>query len=142
MMPGRAGTGGDAALCDAAAAETHGGMHRGLNENGEAVLGLRKGPWGHPHADRIALVPPRCGKQRPARIDRSLSADTASSQRSEMSGCSSPLSVYAMQMRNSVVTGSNRYLMLLVCPINAGTQSCKALDLLHVYNLGKSDRLP
>ncbi len=40
---------------------------------------------------------------------------------------------------NSMVTGSNRYFMLLVCPMSAGTRPCKAPDLLR---LDDADRLP
>ncbi len=87
MRLGRAGTGGMQHIATPLLRRSL-GMHRGIDECGETVFGLRKGPWGHPHADRIALVPPRCGKQRPARIDRSRSAETASSQRSDTSECS------------------------------------------------------
>ncbi len=87
MRLGRAGMGGDGPCCDATATEQHGHASR-KRRKWRTVFGVRKGPWGHPHADRIALVPLRCGKQRPARIERNLSTDTASSQRSEMSGCS------------------------------------------------------
>ena len=77
MVPGRAGTGGDA-HCATVLLQRTMHMHRGRDDSGEAVFGLREGPRAHPRADRIALVPPRCGKRRPARIDRSLSTDTAS----------------------------------------------------------------
>ena len=61
--------------------QRHTSMRHGGRESSEAVFGLRKGLRAYPSADRVSLVPPRCGKQGPARgarIDRSLSTDTAS----------------------------------------------------------------
>ena len=105
-------------LVDGVDIETYGHASPSRGKQRSCVFGLRAGPWAYPRSDRSARVPPRCSKLGPARIDRFLGTDTASPSAASSVDCVQLLRGYAMQMRNSMVTGSNRYLMLLVYPMN------------------------